>query len=74
MVGEIRSSWSANLMIFMAFAHMFSVAFLRAYRKPRELTWMSGWFCCFSAPWIRVQWLSPALQRIGAGTPAPRRR
>lgn len=35
-------SWSANLMIFMAFAHMFSVAFLRAYRKPRELTWMSG--------------------------------
>src|SRR5246127_1630770 len=35
-------SWSANVMIFMAFAHMFSVAFLRAYRKPRELTWMSG--------------------------------
>lgn len=35
-------SWSANLMIFVAFAHMFSVAFLRAYRKPRELTWMSG--------------------------------
>jgi len=34
--------WSANLMIFMAFAHMFSVVFLRAYRKPRELTWMSG--------------------------------
>jgi cytochrome b6 len=29
-------------MIFMACAHMFSVAFLRAYRKPRELTWMSG--------------------------------
>jgi quinol-cytochrome oxidoreductase complex cytochrome b subunit len=35
-------SWSANLMIFVAFAHMFSVAFLRAYRKPRELTWITG--------------------------------
>jgi cytochrome b6 len=29
-------------MIFMAFAHMFSVLFLGAYRKPRELTWVSG--------------------------------
>ena len=40
----IRSihSWSANLMIFTAFAHMFSVLFLKAYRKPRELTWVSG--------------------------------
>ena len=35
-------SWSANLMIFTAFLHMFSVLFLRAYRKPRELTWVSG--------------------------------
>jgi len=40
----IRSihSWSANLMIFTAFAHMFSVLFLKAYRKPHELTWVSG--------------------------------
>lgn len=35
-------SWSANLMIFFAFAHMFSVYFTRAYEKPRELTWVSG--------------------------------
>lgn len=35
-------SWSANLMIFTAFAHMFSVLFLRAYRRPRELTWVTG--------------------------------
>ncbi len=35
-------SWAANLMIFTAFAHMFSVFFLRAYHKPRELTWLSG--------------------------------
>jgi len=35
-------SWSANLMIFTAFVHMFSVVFLRSYRKPREVTWLSG--------------------------------
>jgi cytochrome b6 len=35
-------SWSANLMILAAFIHMFSVVFLRAYRRPRELTWLSG--------------------------------
>jgi cytochrome b6 len=40
----IRSihSWGANLMIFMAFVHMFSVIFLRAYRAPREVTWLTG--------------------------------
>ncbi len=42
-------SWAANLMIFTAFAHMFSVFFLRAYRKPRELTWLSGMLLLFLA-------------------------
>ena len=47
----IRSvhSWAANLMIFTALAHMFSVLFLRAYRKPRELTWVSGMVLLFLA-------------------------
>jgi cytochrome b6 len=35
-------SWSANLMVLTAFMHMFSVFFLKAYRKPRELTWLTG--------------------------------
>jgi cytochrome b6 len=35
-------SWSANLMIAAAFVHMFSALFLRAFRRPRELTWVSG--------------------------------
>jgi cytochrome b6 len=35
-------SWSANLMILAAFIHMFSVVFLRAYSRPREVTWLSG--------------------------------
>ncbi len=40
----IRSihSWSANLIVFFAFVHLASVYFLRAYRAPRELTWVSG--------------------------------
>ena len=40
----IRSihSWSANLMIGALFVHMFSVYLLRAYRPPRELTWVTG--------------------------------
>jgi cytochrome b6 len=35
-------SWSANLMVFFAALHLGSVFFLRAYRRPRELTWVSG--------------------------------
>lgn len=35
-------SWSANLMVFFIFVHMFSTFFTRAYRKPRELTWITG--------------------------------
>jgi cytochrome b6 len=40
----IRSthSWSANLMILALFIHMFSVLFMRAYREPRELIWVTG--------------------------------
>jgi cytochrome b6 len=45
----IRSihSWSANLLVFVLFIHMFSAFFLKAYRKPRELTWISGAFLLF---------------------------
>jgi quinol-cytochrome oxidoreductase complex cytochrome b subunit len=47
----IRSihSWSANLMIGVLFVHMFSVFFLKAYRKPREITWFSGILLLFLA-------------------------
>ena len=42
----IRSvhSWSANFMVLAIFLHMFSVFFQRAYTKPRELTWVTGFF------------------------------
>ena len=35
-------AWSANLMVASAFAHLFSVLFLHAYRRPREITWATG--------------------------------
>jgi cytochrome b6 len=35
-------SWSANLMVVALFVHMFSVYFMKAYRKPREFGWWSG--------------------------------
>lgn len=35
-------SWAANLMIAVLFVHMFSAYMMKAYRKPRELTWVSG--------------------------------
>lgn len=40
----IRSihSWSANFMVLFAYVHMFTMAFNRSYRKPRELTWLTG--------------------------------
>ena len=40
----IRSvhSWSANLLVGTAMAHMFSTFLMKAYRAPREATWLSG--------------------------------
>jgi cytochrome b6 len=40
-------SWSANLMVFFAFIHLATVFFTRAYRKPREMTWISGCLLLF---------------------------
>lgn len=41
----IRSlhAWSADLLIACLLIHMFSAFFMKAYRRPRELTW---WFGC----------------------------
>lgn len=40
----IRSfhNWSATIFLLSVFVHMFSVFFMKAYRKPRELGWWSG--------------------------------
>jgi cytochrome b6 len=47
----IRSihSWSANLMVFFAFVHLVTVYFTKAYRNPREITWVTGCVLLFIA-------------------------
>lgn len=40
-------SWAANLMVYFAFVHMATAYFMKAYRSPRELTWISGCFAFF---------------------------
>ncbi|MBP1648506.1 MAG: petB [Bacteroidetes bacterium] len=47
----IRSihSWAANLFVLSITIHMFSVFFERSYRKPRELTWLTGVLMLFLA-------------------------
>ncbi|HEX9780534.1 MAG TPA: cytochrome bc complex cytochrome b subunit [bacterium] len=35
-------AWAANVAILSAFVHLASTFFLKAYRPPRELTWVSG--------------------------------
>lgn len=67
-------SWSANLMILAAFIHMFSVYFESAYRRPRELTWVSGivllalaltfGFSGYLLPWNELAFFAT---RVGTG-------
>jgi len=47
----IRSihSWTANLFVLAAIIHMFSVYFERSYRRPREITWLTGMLMLFLA-------------------------
>ena len=76
----IRSihSWSANLMIAAALAHLFSVLFLKAYRPPRELTWMSGFallilsmgfgFSGYLLPWNKLAYFATRVGTDIAGS------
>ena len=40
-------SWSANLMVYFAVVHLASVFFMKAYRPPREITWITGCLLLF---------------------------
>ncbi len=70
----IRSvhSWTANILIGIIFIHMFSTFFLKAYRKPRELTWITGFllllvFMAFGFSGYLLPWneLSYFATRVG---------
>jgi len=76
----IRSvhSWSANVLIGMAFIHMFSVFFTKAYRPPRELTWVTGalllflmltfGFSGYLLPWNKLAFFATKVGTEIAGT------
>lgn len=34
--------WASNIMIVVVFVHFFSTLLVKAYRKPREITWLTG--------------------------------
>jgi cytochrome b6 len=74
----IRSihSWSATFMIATVLVHMASIALTKAYRSPRELTWMTGFlllavtlffgFTGYLLPWDE---LSLAATKVGTDIP-----
>jgi cytochrome b6 len=76
----IRSihSWSANILIGAIFIHMFSTFFLKAYRPPRELTWMTGFsllliffafgFSGYLLPWSELSFFATRVGTDIAGT------
>ena len=76
----IRSihSWSANLMVATAFIHLFSVLLMKAYRPPRELTWMSGFvllvlvlgfgFSGYLLPWNKLAYFATRVGTDIAGS------
>ena len=69
-------AWSANLMVFFAIIHMVSVFFMKAYRPPRELTWVSGvlllflllafGFSGYLLPWNQLSFFAT---RVGTDIP-----
>jgi len=63
--------WSAHLMIVSLVVHMFSTMMLKAYRPPRELTWVSGYilfalalgfgFSGYLLPWNELAFFATAV-------------
>lgn len=63
--------WSAHLMIASLTLHMFSTLMLRAYRPPRELTWVTGFllfavtlgfgFSGYLLPWNKLAYFATAV-------------
>ncbi|MDH7500601.1 MAG: cytochrome bc complex cytochrome b subunit, partial [candidate division NC10 bacterium] len=75
----IRSvhSWGANLMVLFLFLHLFCVLLYKAYRRPRELTWMGGFLLfvlvlAFGFSGYLLPWNQLALAATKVGTDAPR--
>jgi cytochrome b6 len=75
----IRSihAWGANLFVGAVFLHLLSVYFLKAYRAPREMTWISGvlllfvtlgfGFSGYLLPWNTLSYFAT---KVGTDVPA----
>lgn len=75
----IRSvhSWSSTFMIAFVFIHLISIWLTKSYRKPREITWMSGvfLFACslvFGFTGYLLPWDDLSLSATKVGTDIPR--
>lgn len=76
----IRSvhSWSANILILVLLVHAISVFFIRSYKKPRELTWYSGFlllllclgfgFSGYLLPWNKLAFFATKVGTDIAGS------
>jgi cytochrome b6 len=69
--------WSAHFMIGTVGAHMFSVYFMKAYRKPREAMWLSGFVLLmltlgFGFTGYLLPWDTTAFFATQVGTEIPR--
>ncbi|MFC2173067.1 cytochrome bc complex cytochrome b subunit, partial [Acidobacteriota bacterium] len=63
--------WSAHLMCMSVLVHMFSVFFTKSYRKPREVTWFTGFalvgvtftfgFSGYLLPWNELSYFATAV-------------
>lgn len=74
----IRSihSWSASFMIAFVLIHLLSIWLVKSYRKPRELTWMSGVFLllismAFGFTGYLLPWDSLSVSATKVGTDIP---
>jgi cytochrome b6 len=71
-------SWSANLLIGILFLHLLTTYMMRAYRRPREITWMSGvvllgvfmafGFSGYLLPWNRLAFFATRVGTAIAGS------
>ena len=75
----IRSvhSWSATFMIAVVFIHCLAIWILKSYRKPREMTWMTGilllvFTLAFGFTGYLLPWDSLSLAATKVGTDIPR--
>ncbi|MGO9109235.1 MAG: cytochrome b [Thermoguttaceae bacterium] len=69
-------SWSANLLIGVLFLHILTTYIMRAYRPPREFTWLSGMallgvFMTFGFSGYLLPWNQLAYFATSVGTAIP---